>query len=303
MNVVLAGATGFLGKTLTDMLCESHARVTILTRSVAKIPAHHSSCITAVRWDGEHQGEWSHALEGADAVINLAGAPLAAKRWTMDRKRTLLSSRVHSTRALVEAMRLLSSRPPVLVNASAVGYYDSEEDAPATEDAGPGKGFLGETCVHWENEALAAGALGVRVVLLRTGIVLGTGGGALPRLVLPFRLFAGGPIGPGTQWVPWIHQDDVVGAVRHILERKELHGPVNLVAPETVTNAGFSAELARVLRRPSWISVPAPLLRLVLGEMATMVLEGRRVIPVRLHESGYTFSYPQLRQALQSLLT
>jgi uncharacterized protein (TIGR01777 family) len=200
-------------------------------------------------------------------------------------------------------MRRLSSRPRVLVNASAVGYYDMEENTPATEDTGPGKGFLGTTCVDWESEALAARALGVRVVLLRTGIVLGTDGGALPRLVLPFRIFAGGPIGRGTQWFPWIHQDDVVGAVRHILEREELQGPVNLVAPETVTNAGLCSELARVLRRPSWFRVPSSFLRLALGEMATMVLHGRRVVPVRLRESGYKFSYPQLRQALQSLLS
>lgn len=301
MNVVLAGATGYLGRLFASAFAGRQARVTVLTRSAPASVAAALPGVVGLQWDGKRQGEWTRVVHEADVVLNLTGAPLAGKRWTADRKAELLASRTAPTRALVEAMRRSSTKPAVFVSASAVGYYGTSDPSPATESSAPGDDFLGRMCAEWEGEALPAVEMGVRVVLIRTGVVLGKGGGAYPRLSLPFRFFAGGPIGTGQQWFPWIHEADVLGAVTHVLSRADISGPVNLVAPGIVTNAEFSHALGRALRRPSWFRVPAVMLTLLLGEMAEMLLKGRKIVPSRLLASGFAFSYPQLPQALRSL--
>ncbi len=302
MNITLAGATGFIGTALVRRLRERGDAVTVLTRRPeAELPAVFSG-VRMVQWDGEHQGEWCAALTGSDAVINLSGESIAGRRWTAERKKRIVDSRIGPTRTLVEALRRMSAPPKVLLNASAIGYYGGVGEGPVSEEANAGTGFLAETCSRWESEALAAGQFGVRVVLPRIGILLGRGGGALPKMLLPFRLFIGGPLGSGRQWFPWVHLDDVTGVVLFALDTPGLSGPVNVVAPEAVTMGEFSRALGSVLRRPSWLPVPEAVLRIILGEMAGLVLEGRQIVPAALQKLEYSFVYPRLSKALQSLL-
>ena len=258
--------------------------------------------IRAVRWDGVTVGEWAaHVLE-AGAVVNLAGASIGDGRWTSWRKREILESRVNATRALLDAMAKEKNTPRVFVSSSAVGYYGAVESGEVTEDHPAGSGFLADVCVRWEQEALAATELGARVVLIRTGVVLGGDGGALERMMLPFRLFAGGPVGSGKQAFPWIHRDDVAGIFAFAISRNDVSGPLNAAAPESVTMKEFCAALGGVLSRPSWLPVPSFALRAALGEMADMILTGQRVVPARLTALGYTFKYPALVSALASIV-
>jgi len=203
MHIVMTGGTGFIGRSLCASLCQEGHRVTLLTRRMEEAQRSCGSSVTDVEWNGREAGAWEHCLEGADAVINLAGAPIADGRWTDARKRLLTESRVLTTRLLVEAMSRRSSRPRTLVSASGIGYYGASDDRVLDESAACGQGFLADLCLAWEAEALRAAEFGVRVVMLRTGMVLEQDGGALPKMLLPFRLFAGGPIMPGTQWVSW----------------------------------------------------------------------------------------------------
>ncbi len=296
MHIVIAGGTGFIGKKLVAELNAGNHRITLLIRRPSRAPS--GTNITPVLWDGETQGSWSAFLDGADAVINLSGAGIADKRWTARRKREILESRVHTVRALITAMERAAKKPGVLVNSSAVGYYGDGGNERLSENAPAGKGFLAETCVKWEQAALEAEKIGVRTVLVRTGIVLDREGGVLAKMIPPFQFFAGGPLGPGTQWMPWIHRDDQVGVILHAMHKTDLSGPVNAVAPEAATMAEFCSELGRVMRRPSWAPVPAPVLKLIFGEMSQLFLEGANVVPARLLRSGYQFKYPGLHAAL-----
>jgi uncharacterized protein (TIGR01777 family) len=255
-----------------------------------------------VQWDGRNQGEWIRHVDGADAIINLSGQSLAGKRWSNNRKEQLLLSRTQPTTALVEAIGASEARPRVLINASAVGYYGNVPEEPVTEDHPPGADFLGKTCAAWEAAALRAEELGVRVVLLRSGIVLDKKGGALQRMLLPFRLFAGGSLGSGNQWFPWIHNEDEVRAILFALKRSSISGPVNLAAPEPATMREFTKAIGRVLHRPSLFRVPAFALRAALGEMAEIVLTGQKVIPEKLTRGGFEFRFPTLVGALEDLL-
>jgi len=303
VRIVLAGATGFLGTALVRGLDSRGDSITVLTRRVEGRRDRFPAGVRFVQWDGKNQGEWNTALSVADAVINLSGESIGGGRWTPARKLRILESRLRPTRALVSAFRSMSAPPRVLVNVSAIGYYGGVGSERVTEHEGPGKGFLADTCRQWESEALAARDAGVRVVLPRIGVVLGRNDGVLRRMLPPFRLFAGGPIGSGRQWISWVHIEDVVGALLHVLDHNELSGPVNVVAPGPVTMDEFSRSLGRVLRRPVWLRVPGPLLRALLGEMAELVLEGRPVEPCRLLASGYSFAYSDLAPALQSLIS
>jgi hypothetical protein len=253
-------------------------------------------------WDGVRSGAWAGEIEDADAVINLAGEPIAAKRWSPARKQKILRSRIDPTRALVEAIHAARKKPGVLINASAVGYYGDVPDGAVSEDHPGGSGFLADTCERWEREALIAREAGVRVALMRIGIVLGEGGGALSKMLLPFRFLVGGPLGTGSQWFPWIHSDDVVGAFVHVLLTPDLDGPINTTAPEPVTMKQFCFALGNVLRRPSWVSFPAPLLRTIMGEMAVMVLSGQKAVPQKLLASGYNFRHSNVLGALEAVL-
>jgi uncharacterized protein (TIGR01777 family) len=303
MKIVVSGGTGFIGRPLCASLCQKGHQVTLLTRRKEAAQRLCGSTVTAVEWNGREGGAWESCLEGADAVINLAGAPIADARWTDDRKQLLTESRVLTTRLLVEAMLRRSSKPRTLVSASGIGYYGASDDRVLDEGAARGQGFLADLSLAWEAEALRAAEFDVRVVMLRTGMVLEQGGGALPKMVLPFRLFAGGPIMPGTQWVSWIHRRDHIGLIQWLLTTPSVSGPVNVVAPEAVTMNKFCEVLGRVLHRPSWLPVPGFALHVALGELGTLMTTGQRVNPAKALSGGYVFHYPTLEPALRAIMT
>jgi uncharacterized protein len=303
MHIVMTGGTGFIGRSLCASLCQEGHRVTLITRRREDAQRLFGSTVTVVEWNGQEAGAWEHCLEDADAVINLAGAPIADGRWTEARKRLLTESRILTTRLLVAGMSRRSSKPRTLVSASGIGYYGASDDRMLDESAARGRGFLADLCLAWEEEAIRAEEFGVRVVLLRTGMVLEQDGGALPKMLLPFRLFTGGPIMPGTQWVSWIHRRDHIGLTRWALTTPSATGPVNAVAPESVTMSRFCEGLGRVLHRPSWLPVPGFTLSLALGELGTLMTTGQRVSPAKALSGGYVFHYPMLETALRAIVT
>jgi len=298
-TIVISGGNGLVGQAFISTLARasSGARIVRLVRpgsggedSVLFDPA--GGSIDAVR------------LEGCDAVVHLAGEPIAAGRWSVARKARIRSSRVEGTRLVVDGLGRLKMRPRVLVCASAVGYYGNRGDEQLDEASAPGVGFLSSVAVGWEAEAARARDLGIRVVSLRLGIVLSAKGGALARMLTPFRLGAGGPLGDGRQWMSWIHIDDLVSAIRFTMEREDLSGAVNAVAPQPCRNADFTRSLARALRRPAFLPAPAFALRLALGEMAdALLLSSQRVAPGRLSAAGFTWKHGQLDDALSDLVS
>jgi len=294
MKVVVAGANGLIGSHLVRALRKRGDTVVALVRD-----ARGSDPAEVRSWDGKSQGRWAGAVDGADAVVCLAGAPVA-KRWTSGHKAAIRASRVEAVRALVEAMRAASRRPRAFVSGSAVGYYGFRGDALLDESAAAGDDFLAGVCVAWEGEARGAEALGVRTVLLRSGVILARDGGALGRMLLPFRAFVGGPVGDGRQWLSWIHIDDEIGLILHAIDR-EVRGPMNATAPEPATMRDFAKALGKALGRPSWLPVPGFALRLGLGEMSSMLTESQRAVPKAALESGYTFRFPTLASALADL--
>ena len=303
MHIVVTGGTGFIGRPLCASLVQEGHRVTLLTRRKEEVQRLFGSAVTAVEWNGTETGAWEQSLEGADAVINLAGAPIADARWTDARKRLLTASRVLPTRLLVAAMSRQSTKPRTLISASGIGYYGASDDPVLNEGAARGQGFLADLCLAWEAEALRAAEFGVRVVMLRTGMVLEQDGGALPKMLLPFRLFAGGPILPGTQWVSWIHRRDHIGLIQWLLATPSIPGPVNAVAPEAVRMNRFCEILGQTLHRPSWLPLPGFALHLALGELGTLMTTGQRVHPAKALSGGYVFQYPTLESALQAIMT
>jgi len=302
MNIVVAGGTGFIGGPLCRSLISEGHRVTILTRSPNDALHQSEANVNQVTWNGRDTGPWVETLGGADAVINLAGAPIANGRWTYARKQLLTDSRLLTTRLLVTAMSARSSRPPTFINASGIGYYGGSDDRPLDEGAARGQGFLADLCLAWEAEALRAAEFGARVVVLRTGMVLEQDGGALPKMLIPFQFFAGGPIMPRSQWVSWIHRRDHIGLIHWALTTPTVSGPINAVAPEPVTMNQFSEVLGRVLHRPSWLPVPRFAVHMLLGELGTLMTTGQRVIPEKAIAGGYTFHYPTLEPALRAIL-
>lgn len=302
MRIVVTGGTGFIGRPLCLSLCAEGHTVTLLTRNPAEAQRLCGAAVTAVEWNGREAGSWEDSLEQADAVINLAGAPIADARWSPARKRLLTDSRVLSTRLLVEALCRRASRPRTLISASGIGYYGPSDDRVLDEGAARGQGFLADLCLGWESAAIRATEFGTRVVLLRTGMVLERDGGALPKMLLPFRLFAGGPIMPGTQWVSWIHRRDHIGLIQWALKTPAVTGPLNAVAPSPVTMSEFSMTLGKVLHRPSWVPVPGVVLNAALGELGTLMTTGQRVSPAKALSGGDVFQYPTLEPALQAIL-
>jgi hypothetical protein len=256
-----------------------------------------------VEGDVTRSGAWQDEVAGADAVVHLAGEGIAAHRWTEAFKETLRASRIDGTRRVVEAMARSARPPATLVCASAAGYYGPRGEEPLDESAAPGDDFLARLCVDWEAEARGAAAAGARVVSLRFAMVLARDGGALPRMLPPFKLGLGGPLGPGERYTPWIHVEDAAGLARFALDPASgLSGPVNAVAPEAVRMAEFARTLGRVLGRPAWLPVPETALRLVLGEAADAVVPGQRVVPRAAREAGYAFAHGTLREALEDLV-
>ncbi len=304
MRIVVAGGTGFIGRPLCQRLVELGHAVTVLTRDPATARARLAPPVSVIGWQGSRgaTGELMTALGNAEVVINLAGAPIAQGRWTEQTKDRLRRSREGTTSALVAALAQLRARPVLLISASAIGYYGPRQDEPLREDAPSGAGFLASLCREWEAAARAAERLGVRVVLPRIGVVLGKNGGALARMLPVFRLGLGGPLGNGTQWLSWIHLDDLIELLLFLLDQA-VGGPVNATAPHPVTNEEFSRVLGQTLERPVWLRTPAFVLKLLLGQMAEeLLLTGQRVLPARAEAMGFRFRYPTLSEALHAIL-
>lgn len=299
MHIALAGGTGFLGQALVAALTADGHQLVVLSRGDG--PA---GSVRTVSWlpDGS-AGSWAAALEGVDAVINLAGESIADRRWTPDRKRRILDSRIDATRSLAVAIGRLANPPAVLISSSGVGFYGPCGDEIVTETHPAGEDFLASVCVRWEQEALRAVSPRTRVVCVRTGLVLDAVGGALPKMLLPFRMGAGGRLGSGAQYMPWIHKRDWVDLVRFLLTARGATGAVNATAPHPVTNAEFTRVLGRVMHRPAFVPAPAFALRLVLGEMAdALLLSGQRAVPACVERLGYRFVYTDLQAALTQIL-
>jgi hypothetical protein len=301
MKIIIAGGTGFLGRPLAETLAHLGHQVVILTRAVRGPTLSQDRGPIPIVWSPDGTaGSWAAALEGAAAVVNLAGESIAGGRWTAARKRLILDSRLLATRSLVAAIRRTAPPRPALISGSAVGYYGPRGSEVVTEDSSPGDDFLARVCIQWEAEARAAAA-DTRVVYLRTGLVLERDGGALPKMLPPFRVGAGGPVGSGRQFWPWIHRRDWIDLVRFTIE-STLGGPLNATAPHPVTNAEFARALGKALRRPAVLPAPAFALRLMLGEMAdALLLSGQRAVPARAEQAGFAFTFKQLDDALTAI--
>lgn len=301
-RVVVTGATGLIGKKLCPELMDQGYQVEVLSRNAQRARRSLPGMTNYIDWTPYEHREWANVIDGAYAVIHLAGAPLFGKRWDEAYKETIRNSRVISTRVLFSAMVSARTKPEVFLSGSAIGYYGDRQDTTLDETASVGNDFLADVCAAWEKEAMEAEELGIRTVLLRTGIVLDRDEGALAQMVLPFRLLMGGPILPGTQWLSWIHIFDQIGLMMLALEDTRVRGPLNLSAPNPHRNRDFTNTLARVFGTPSWLPVPGLGLKLVLGEAADMLEKGQRVIPKRAQELGYQFRFPTLEPALHDLL-
>lgn len=303
MRVVVTGATGFVGRALCRRLLAHDHAVTALTRDPEAAARRLDPRVQPVAWRGYRNSTdgASAALDESHVVINLAGAPVADRRWTARVKAELRASREGTTSSLVAALAKLQARPMLLISASAIGYYGPRQDEPITEETPSGSGFLASLCREWESAAGAAERLGVQVALLRIGVVLGMGGGPLQKMLPAFRLGLGGPLGTGAQWMSWIHLDDLVDLILFLMDHAP-KGPVNATAPHPVTNAEFARTLGQTLGRPARLRTPAFLLRWGLGEMAEeLLLTGQRVMPARAQAMGYRFRYPLLEEALHAV--
>lgn len=300
MKIIVAGGTGFIGHHVCQTFIESGHEVIVLSRNPAVAPPHFPQKMLIIGWDTLAKNT-EQTFEGVDAVVNLAGAPIADARWTPSRKQLLLDSRIETTRQLVQSIGTVSEKPQVLINASGIGFYGAGTNVTMTESSQPGEGFLAELSQKWEQEAHRASEHGVRVLCVRLGMVLGSDGGALSKMKTPFKLFVGGPIAPGTQTVSWIDIRDLARLMLWLLETGNLSGPLNAVAPHSVTMKEFCQKLGQALHRPSWLPVPAFALQALLGELSQMLTTGQHVEPRKLTQEGFTFRYPHLQDSLQSL--
>jgi hypothetical protein len=298
MKVLITGGLGFIGTQLSLRLLQKGHEITVVDRSPGRKPPAPAE-VRVIAADTARPGPWQEALTRQDAVINLAGVSIF-RRWTDEAKKAIRESRILATRNLVDAFPEGAGR--VLVSASAVGYYGPRGDETLSEEAGPGNDFLATLCREWEGQAMEAASKGARVVITRLGIVLGKTGGALGQMIPAFKRFAGGPLGTGGQWFSWIHMEDLLGAMEFVLEKEEIRGPANLTAPNPVRNKDLALVLGRLLHRPSHLRTPGFLLRLAMGELGSVLLEGQRVIPAALLRHGYAFRYPDIEAALREVL-
>lgn len=305
MKVAVTGATGFVGSRLVKRLHEEGHRVLVLTRNTASaqkvFPTEAFPNVEIIAYTPTVSGSWQDTITGCDGVVNLAGEPIAEERWTPTHQQEILNSRKLGTQKIVEAIARANPKPTVLINASAIGYYGTSETATFDENSPTGNDFLAQVCQVWEAEATKVKEAGVRLVIVRLGIVLGLGG-ALGKMITPFKLFAGGPIGSGRQWFSWIHLDDLVNFILQALTKPEIEGVYNGTAPNPVRMTDLSQTMGQVMSRPSWLPVPAFALEALLGDGAKVVLEGQQVIPKRTLESGFEYEYPNLPSALKQIL-
>ena len=298
MKIIISGASGLVGAALTKALRTEGHTVLHLVRNTSEVSSEQ------IRWDPLSAQVDVSALEGADVVVHLSGASISDGRWTPARKEILRSSRLDSTRVLVDSLARLRQKPRVFVSASAVGYYGNRGDEILTESSGPGNDFLSLLARDWEAEAVRAAQSGMRTVILRFGVILSPQGGALPQMIRPFRFGAGGPLGSGRQWMSWIALDDVLSIIRSSISNSEISGAVNVVAPNPVRNSDFAHIVGRVLHRPSLLPAPPFMLRLALGEMAdALLLASQRAVPERLLQSGQPFKFAEIEPALRAMLS
>ncbi|MEB3217502.1 MAG: TIGR01777 family oxidoreductase [Nostocales cyanobacterium 94392] len=305
MKVAITGATGFVGSRLVERLQKQDIKVLVLTRdpnhAQKLFPFNAYPNVEIAAYTPNKSGSWQNQISSCEAIVNLAGSPISEGRWTGDRKQSILNSRKLTTQKIVEAIANSITKPKVLVNASAVGYYGTSENAIFDENNRNGNDFLAQVCQAWETEAQKVTEFGVRLVILRFGIVLGMGG-ALGKMITPFKLFAGGPIGSGEQWFSWIHIDDIVNLILYALNTSEMSGVYNATAPHPVRMAELSTTMGEVMNRPSWLPVPGFAIEALLGDGAVVVLEGQKVLPQRTLQSGFKYEYPNLKPALEEIL-
>ncbi len=306
MKVAITGATGFVGSLLVQRLHAQGHKIVVLTRKAAfakkVFPSEAFPNVEIVAYTPNASGSWQSVIASCDGVVNLAGEPIGEGRWTPERKQEILNSRKLGTQKIVEAIANANPKPTVLINASAIGYYGTSETATFDETSLSGNDFLAQVCQAWEAEATKVKDAGVRLVILRFGIVLGNGG-ALGKMIPPFKLFAGGPIGSGRQWFSWIHVDDLVSLILEALTKPEIEGVYNATAPNPARMADLSQTLGQVMNRPSWLPVPSFAIEALLGDGAIVVLEGQQVLPKRTVETGFEYKHPNLQSALKQILT
>ncbi|HCQ21174.1 MAG: multidrug MFS transporter [Aphanizomenon flos-aquae LD13] len=306
MKIAISGATGFVGSRLVAKLHAEGHRILVLTRNTTfaqkVFPPQAFPNLEIIAYTPIVSGAWQDTIAGCDGVVNLAGEPIAEGRWTPERKQEILNTRKLGTQKIVEAIAKSQPQPSVLVNTSAIGYYGTSETASFDEDSTNGKDFLAQVCQEWEAEARKVKDTNVRLVILRFGIILGNGG-ALGKMITPFKLFAGGPIGTGQQWFSWIHLDDIVSLIIQALTKSTMEGVYNGTAPQPVSMNDLSTTMGKVMNRPSWLPVPGFAIEAILGDGAKVVLEGQQVLPKRTLESGFEYQYPNLQSALTQILS
>lgn len=303
MRIIITGATGFIGRALTARLIEHSHDVIALTRKVNKAKRQFDNNILCVEWDGKTTTGWQKYADETDAIVNLAGRNIGASLWTKSVKEDLRRSRLDAGQAIVQAINQAQKKPSILIQASAIGYYGSSGEEDINEESSKGEGFLADLVEEWENSTQEVEALEVRRVIIRTGLVLGFGGGVLAKMLLPFRFFIGGPVGGGKQWMSWIHMDDQINAIQQFIEQEKYNGIYNLTTSNPVTMREFCKHLGKAMKRPSWLPVPAFALKLMLKEMAEeTVLTSQRVFPQRLVESDYSFIFADIDNALDTII-
>jgi uncharacterized protein (TIGR01777 family) len=302
MRIIITGGTGLIGQALSADLAADNHEVIILSRNPDGFSGNLPKGASIHQWDAKSAEGWGHLADGADAIINLAGAGIADKRWSEERKIAILQSRLDAGKAVVEAVEAAKAKPRVVIQASAVGFYGAREDEILTESGSMGDDFPATVSKHWEPSTEAVEAMGVRRVVARIGVVLIKDGGALPRMVQPIQMGVGGKIGTGRQWMSWIHIDDVVRALRFLITQENARGVFNVTSPQPARNVSLTNEIGNTINRPTLIPVPKFALSLIFGEMATVLTTGQRVVPEKLEEMGFAFRYPAIGQAIHNLL-
>ena len=302
MRVLITGGAGLIGSALSRSMAADGHEVIVLSREPEKVKTLPAG-VKVQKWDGKSAAGWGQLADGAGAIVNLAGAGIADQRWSAERKQLIRQSRLDAGKAVMEAIAQAETKPAVLIQASAVGYYGTQQgDAQVTEAFSPGSDFLAKICFDWEASTAAVAKFGVRRAVIRTGVVLSNDGGAFPKQVMPFKFFAGGPVGSGKQWYPWIHIEDQVRAIQFLIQNSQASGPFNLAAPNPVTNKEFGQFVGEALGRPAFMPAPGLAMKGVFGEMSVILLEGQRAIPQKLLDLGFKFKYETAQAALRNLL-